>query len=259
MSGTRRYFDCGSWTGTWPFLRGMACPLQAHEDKLRSLGVVGACLSAVEAVFDQDMEGVNDALFGAASGRFFLPVPVVDPSCASHVRIMAAAGGKRGVPMVRLIPAYHGYAFTERAIGPVCECAARQGWAVSVVMRMEDIRGQYRGLGIEDPDVRVLIKVLSAFPRNAFLVANATPDEADALLASLENTHVDTAYMERPDVLRALVKLHGTERLLFSTHFPFYYPEVSIAKLDYSAIDEDAKTAIACGNAERLLGLPRSA
>lgn len=105
------------------------------------------------------------------------------------------------------------------------------------------------------PDVDIIqdIKVLSYFPKQEFVISNGYINEVEQVLYSLDNVYVDISSVEKQDVLPYLCNKYGLERLIFSTHCAFYYPEGNIFKLAYSGISKESLTKIAYRNAQKLL------
>jgi len=243
--------DVCTWTGKWPFQHLRYAELGALKRKLNECGIETAFVSPIEAVFEQDPMRANRQLLQdirRANGRLFSPVPVVDLSYGNWREAVELAAAEQRIRMVKLLPNYHMYPLDETTLTPLIEAAGERHLAISIQVRMEDPRGRYPFLEVESVDVAALIKTVSAFSDQLFVLNNCYRRELDAVLVGLPNVYVDIASLEIQDILRYLDQRHGLERFLFATHCPFYYPEGNLNKLRYADVAAAKVDAVARRN-----------
>ena len=72
--------------------------------------------------------------------------------------------------------------------------------------------------------------------------------------ATLRRFHTDTV-CQNPAALRLALDFYGPERVLFSSDYPYWYPDAEL-KLVRETVAEGDLAAVLGGNARRLLGLP---
>jgi predicted TIM-barrel fold metal-dependent hydrolase len=73
-----------------------------------------------------------------------------------------------------------------------------------------------------------------------------------------KNCYLDTSYSlswEDENLIRAIIKKHGSDKILFASDFPWDTPERVITKLQRMSLDKDEYDNIFYKNALRLLGL----
>lgn len=247
--------DVSTWSGEWPFVHLRHRRLAALRDKLRSCGVVRAYVSPIEGILEQDPLRADRELMASSrdvDAEFFSPVPVVDLSYGNWPEALNLAASDERVHMVRVLPTYHLYAFDESTIAPLVEVTRRHGLVIAVQVRVEDARGMYPLMQVPDLDIIRAVKTMSAFPRQQFLLCNCYQRELGDVLPALENVYVDLASLEVQDVLQVLAHRYGLERLLFSTHCAFYYPEGNLNKLAYSTVSAAETAAVGHENARSL-------
>ena len=107
-----------------------------------------------------------------------------------------------------------------------------------------------------------LKNVAEAFPKLKIIAAHMggmkRKDEVKAYLAGRKNIWLDTAFASfslTSDELFELIRLHGTERVLFATDFPWSTPDTESALIENTALTESEKEAIYYYNAAELLEL----
>lgn len=250
-----KVIDMATWTGNWPFLKLRYTELPALQAKLQSLGVRQSFVAPIEAILEQDPLRANRALLDSTRGDdFFSPVPVIDLSYANWAENVELAVRDGRVRMVKLLPSYHMYDISEAVLEPLVELTQRHRLIVGLQMRVEDKRGMYPLLNVNDPDIVRVVKVLSYFPEQMFVLGNPVIAELAQVLKSVDNVYVELAGLENIDILLHLKRLYTLDRILFGSHAPFFIPEAVLAKLKYTEASQQDAEQVAYANAERLLG-----
>lgn len=106
---------------------------------------------------------------------------------------------------------------------------------------------------VPDMDIANIVKVLSNYPEQIFILNNIYISEVCEAIYSLENTYVDIASIEKQDVLKFLNNSFGLDRFLFASHSPFYFVEGNLFKLKYSGLDEDDANKVTFENGVAIL------
>ena len=73
------------------------------------------------------------------------------------------------------------------------------------------------------------------------------------MLYSVDNAYIDISSIETNNVLKSFKKNFGLDRMLFSSHCPFYYPEGNLNKLKYADIPIEEIEKVAYKNGLHLL------
>lgn len=254
MHNVRGVIDFAVWTGQWPFLPLRHTRLDELREKLESLGVRRAFVSPIEAMFQQEPGTPNKQLLADVKDDYFSPVPILDLSLSNWRRLVDLYISDGRVKMVKLLPNYHRYPLDEATLEPLVDIASAHRLLVSVQIRFEDRRGQHPLMQVPDIHIEHVVKALSYFPQQLFVLQNLYSYELNAVLHSLDNVYFDLASLEAPvDVLSQIKKKFTLNRLLFSSHSPFYFPEGNLYKLKFSTLGEEDIAQVARGNAARLL------
>jgi predicted TIM-barrel fold metal-dependent hydrolase len=253
MKEITKIVDFSTWTGHWPFMQLKYNRLDQLKNKLQSLHVVKAFVSPIEAVLEQDMLRANKQLLADVQDDFFSPVLIVDLSYANWEDIMEMAVLDGRVKMVKLLPNYHMYELTEQRIEKLVQLTTQHDMLISIQMRVEDKRGQYPLLKVNDIDVYKAVKTASYFPDQTFILNNLYAHEVSEVLYSVDNVYVDISSLEKVDTLQMLKERFTLNKILFSSHSPYYFAEGNICKLRYTDVSDEDVRQVAYTNAEKLL------
>jgi predicted TIM-barrel fold metal-dependent hydrolase len=249
-----KVIDVAAWTGNWPFLKLRYTELPDLKAKLQSLNVQQAFVAPIEAILEQDPIRANKELLAATlDDDFFSPVLVVDLSYANWQENVELAVKDGRVRILKLLPNYHMYEVNETNLEPLVKLTMQHRLIISIQMRVEDRRGMYPLMMVEDLDVVRVVKTVSYFPDQLFILSNPATGELGQVLNSVDNLYVELASVEHADVLNLLKDTYGLNQVLFGSHAPFFIPEAEIAKLKYTDVTQEDVEQVAYANAERLL------
>lgn len=255
MHEINKLIDFSTWTGNWPFYNLRYREMNVLKNKLRSLNIIKAFISPIESILEQDPIRANIHLLKNINDDFFSPVIVVDMSYANWGEAVNMAINDKRVKMIKLLPNYHMYDFSEDNIASLIDITQKNNLLISVEMRVEDSRGQYSLMKVEDMDAQQIVKTISYFPGQIFIINNCyITDDIKGLVFSVENAYIDLSSLEHHNnILKHLRETIGLEKILFSSHCPFYYPEGNLYKLKYADLPIDEIEKVAFKNGEELL------
>ena len=146
------------------------------------------------------------------------------------------------------------YNFDEDTVKPLMEKIDGRNLIVSVQMRVEDRRGMYPLMQVPDMDIIQVVKTVTYFPKQKFIINNCYLNELGEVVYSAENAYVDISSVEFHNVLKHISDTSPMDRILFSSHCPFYYPEGNLFKLKYGDVPLEVVEKVACINGQELLG-----
>lgn len=157
-----------------------------------------------------------------------------------------------GLHGVKLHPDIQRFGIDENRVHAIYElCEGR----LPILMHTGDSRFDYSNPNRMEP-------ILSRYPKLTVIGAHfggwSVWEEATARLAKYENFLVDCSsslYAMPPARARELIMAYGTDRVLFGTDYPMWYPEVEIARLMEVELTDAEREDIFYNNAARLFGI----
>ncbi len=244
-----RFFDCNVFIGQ-PARAELLVPAPTAEALLAEMDRAGVERALVWHIAQHDasvQEGnrlladqirVHPRLVGCWA---LLPTHTHElPQPPGFFRAMREAN----VRALRIFPGVQGYLANAVTLGEWLEpLAARRIPLLLSVKRGMDWRGVYDLLA-ECPALTAVICDHGCWGQDRYF---------RPLLARYPNVHIDSAQYFLDGGLEALVTDFGARRLLFSSGFPESYFGGMMLALRHARIPEEARTAIASGNLERLL------
>ena len=253
MHDIKKIIDFSVWTGNWPFYHLRYARPDVLMNKLKSINVEKAFIAPIEGILEQDPLRANKDLLKKINDDFFSPVVIVDLSYENWEESVELALNDDRVKMIKLLPNYHMYEFDESTAEPLIKKIESSKLIVSVQMRVEDKRGAYPLMKVPDMDIIQVVKTISYFPEQKFIINNCFRGEIQEVVYSLKNAYVDISSIEFHNVFKHLRETSRIDRILFSSHCPFYFPEGNLFKLKYAdtSLEDVEKTAYM--NGEELL------
>lgn len=247
--------DADVLAGHYPF-RPFPHPstdLHRIKDYLQARGMQRACLASLHAVFYADpQQGNAELLPPIVQDSFFLPVGTINPSLHNWRVTLARCVEEYGCRMVRLLPNYHSYSLADAFVADFLAEAQRRQVLVAIVKRLEDERMHHLLMKVPGVENREILALAAAHPA-PLLIQSAYFAEIQELAAS-PHLYFDLAFAETMNIMQRLTQVVGIDRLLFSTHTPFFYPEAAIGKVESWAGSREQRQAVYGGNLTRLLG-----
>ncbi len=250
--------DADVLAGHYPF-RPFPYPSQdPHQikDYLQARGIRRACLASLHAAFYTDPQQGNAEILPQIVGDdFFLPVGTINPSLHNWRTTLARCVEDYGCRMVRLLPNYHMYSLADSFVDELLAEAQRRQVVVAIVKRLEDERMHHLLMKVPGVDNAAISALAQRHPQ-PLIVLSAYLAEIKELAAAHPQLYFDIAFAETMNTMQRLTEGVAPERLLFSTHAPFFYPEAAIGKVANWAVSHDYQQAVYAGNLARLLHLP---
>jgi hypothetical protein len=245
----------------WPFRRLIGDDPASLVARLRKKGVTQAWAASFEGLFCRDVAGVNARLAEACRehGRNFLvPFGCVNPKLPVWQEDVRRCHEVHHMPGIRLHPNYHGYKLDDPAFAGLLGMAAKRGLLVQIALSMEDPRTQFLLMQVPPADPTPLADLLPRFPKLRLVLLNAGYSGGSRTLhvrkiREAGNVWFDIAMNEGVGGLARFIEDTSPSRVVFGSHYPFFYFESALLKVRSAGLPHDHQLAINEGNARSLL------
>lgn len=247
--------DADVLLGRYPFrpLPGANTDPQRLKDALQSRGIQHACLASLHAVFYTDpQQGDAEALPLVVGDDFFLPVATINPSLHNWAEALARSVDEYGCRIVRLLPNYHSYSLSEGFLQEFLAEAHSRHLLICLVKRIEDERMHpplMKVPALTDTEIEALAQTYP-YP---LIVLSAYFGEIATLAKNNPHLYFDIAFAETLNTMHRLSAAAPADRLLLSTHSPFFYAAAALSKVDQWQTTAANQHAVRAGNLMRLL------
>lgn len=243
----------------WPFRRLRGDEPAELIAKLRQQNVVQAWAGSFDALLHRDVAAVNERLADDCRKHgegLLLPFGTVNPAQPDWEEDLRRCHELYKMPGIRLHPNFHGYKLNDPRFVQLLTSAAERELIVQLALCMEDERTHHPLVRVPHVDTTPLEEIVKAMPRLRLELLNAfrplTLEKAASLLAAGQ-VFVEIAMLESVGGVGKLLDKVPPARVLFGSHFPFYYHESAVLKLRESALPEPLRKAVCEENARRLL------
>ena len=255
MTTPLRYFDCNCEIGPRQ-PKDPQAPWRT-EDVLADLdwvGIDGALvrLTLHAALDEAEMRRRLASEIAKAPGRLFPVWPAV-PSDAGDFgppAELVSAARDAGVRAVELCPDTYRFPMDTRMLAPLLRAIADAG--LTLLVRAAELppdpTGMYGAL-------RSLCEACPGVPVVGMGFGWGHQRVIAGLLERCPSFHIELSRYQIHRGIETYTERFGPERLLFGTGAPSMSPGAARAYIDYAAVGDDAKAAIAGGNLRRLLGV----
>ncbi|MGH7700618.1 MAG: amidohydrolase family protein [Gemmatimonadales bacterium] len=253
--------DANTFLGAYPYRRVPGTSPEALLHAMDRAAIDEAWVSHLPSVFWKDPADGNAWLWQTAQVHpRFKAVPAVHPGVDGWEAVLSDAAS-RGAPAVRCDPTYCGLDPAGSEMRVLAAACGSAGVPLVMAVRLEDGRQRHpRDTALELPAaaVRALVRgdedirlVITHADRELIEEVHfgSTPAEARRIWW-------DISWIWGPpeDHLALLLETVGVERFVFGTGQPLRIPEAAVAKLDLLDLTADQRAAIECGNVrDRLL------
>jgi uncharacterized protein len=249
----------------WPFRRVIGDGPAQLATRLRRKGVTQAWAGSFEGLLCRDVAGVNARLAAACRehGKHFLvPFGCINPKLPDWQEDVRRCHENHHMVGLRLYPNYHGYGLADPAFVELLSLAARRRLVVQIALSMEDPRTQFPLMQVPPVDPTPLCDVIPHIPNLRLVLLNAgywggrsTPNLRKLALAG--NVYFDTAMVEGVGGLARLIRETSPSRVVFGSHYPFFYFESALLKVREAGLPADQVDAVSEANARTLLRQPK--
>ncbi len=242
----------------WPFRRLPHDETPKLVDKLKACGITQAWVGSFDGLLHRDVAAVNARLVDECRTHgpdLLVPFGSVNPKLPDWQEDLRRAGEDYHMPGIRLHPNYHGYTLDDPVFAELLTLAETRGLIVELAVRMEDPRTHHPLMKVPDVDVRPLAELVTERPKLRLVVLNGPPTLRGTTLTQLVqagNVYFEMAMLEGVAGVASLLRSIPLERILFGSHFPFFYLESALLKLRESELTSAQAEAITRRNAERL-------
>ena len=243
----------------WPTRRLPDDDTKLLVRRLRANGITQAWAGSFEGLLHNDLTGVNDRLAAECieqGEEILVPFGTINPMLPDWEGDLLRCTDHHRMPGIRLHPDFHRYSLDSEAIQRVFALASEKQLIVQLALRMEDVRTSSSVFSLAEVDTAPLAKTVEKFPQLQLVVLNWSRDlrgPAFGDLAQLKNVCFDIATLESAGGVGKLIQEVPYQQVLLGSHAPFFYHVAAMLKLRESELEEFITTAIAGGNAARLL------
>jgi uncharacterized protein len=245
----------------WPFRRVTGDDPESLVTRLHQKGVTQAWAGSYEALLCRDVSGVNIRLATACrehGPNFLIPFGCVNPKSPDWEEDLRRCHEVHRMPGIRLYPNYHGYALDDPAFTKLLSLAESRNLIVQIALSMEDIRTQFPLMLVYPVDPAPLAELLPKTPHLKLMLLNAgywarNTKPPIQQIRSTDNVYFDIAMDEGVGGLVRLMDATSPSRIVFGSHYPFFYFESALLKVRSAGLPRDQERALYEGNAQALL------
>jgi len=245
----------------WPFRRVVGDDPADLVARLRKKGVTQAWAGSFEGLLCRDVAGVNARLATACHqhGRDFLvSFGCINPKLPDWEEDLRRCQENHHMVGIRLYPNYHGYGLGDPAFTKLLSMAADRKIMVQIALSMEDTRAQFPLMPVPPVDPAPLAGLIPRMPQLNLVLLNAgywAGDRTPGVRAITKagNAYFDIAMDEGVGGLERLIAETSPSRVLFGSHYPFFYFESALLKVRSAGLPRDQEVAVYEGNARSLL------
>jgi predicted TIM-barrel fold metal-dependent hydrolase len=245
----------------WPF-RSLAGDEPAElVANLRKKGVTQAWAGSFEGLLHRDVAGVNARLADACrryGPNFLVPFGTVNPKQPDWQEELRRCAEVHKMPGIRLHPNYHGYTLDDPVVTELFALTESHKLLVEIALAMEDDRAQHPLMRIPPVDPAPLLDLAKRLPNLRLVLINGGSQgilqtEHIPELAKTGSIYFDIARLDGIGCVARLVEQTSPSRVVFGSHYPFFYFESSFLKVREAGLPDDQAKAVFEGNARALL------
>jgi uncharacterized protein len=242
----------------WPFRRLVGDEPADLVARLRKRNVTQAWTGSFDGVFHRDVSSANARLASDCltyGQGVLLPFGSVNPKLPDWQEDLRRCQEEHKMPGIRLHPNYHGYDLKDPVFAELLKLATERGLIVQLALCMEDERTQHPLMRVPPVDLSPLADLVKAKPKLRLVVLNCYPQLKLDLqnLATAGEVYFDLSMVEGVGGAARLADRVSLQRVLFGSHYPLFYFESALLKVQESGFSDVQKKTIFEENARSLL------
>lgn len=243
----------------WPFRRLPHDETTQLVAKLKKSGITQAWAGSFDGILHRDIASVNQRLADDCQKHgadLLIPFGSVNPTLPDWQDDLRRCAEDHKMPGIRLHPNYHGYQLAAPEFEELLQLATKHKLLVQLAVSMEDDRTQHPLVRVPAVDVALLKDLAKKHPESRLILLNALRSVQGVVLSNLAacgNIWFEISHQESVGGVGKLLNLAPLERVLFGSHFPFFYLESAVLKMTESELGDFRTQVILRQNAEKLL------
>jgi len=249
-------YDADMWIGHWPF---QALPYHSATDLLRQMdahGIEKGLVGSLHGLFYKDSHEANRELAKELARRRdrLVPCAVLNPTYYGWEQDLKQCHEEFGMPVLRLVPDYHGYSLADHVAAEMTEAAHGLKMRVALFGRIVDPRGRHPLDPGREADGAAVAAFLRRFPSASFLMLNfADPPERrrwDEPACYFDIVRFVGGGGRR---LQTLIAEYGADRLLFGSTLLTRYAKPTLMALEMCDLSRQERERILWRNLAALV------
>jgi uncharacterized protein len=240
----------------WPFRRLSGDDPDRLVSYLRQKGVTQAWTGSFDGLLHRDISAVNARLAGdceRSGAKFLVPFGSINPKLPGWKEDLRRCQDVHHMPGIRLHPNYHGYTLADPECAELLDAAVRRGLIVQVAVGMEDERTQNPVMRVPVVNPAPLLDLVKRLPGLRVVILNGNHLSQARSLSAAGDVYFDIAMVEGVRGVARLANEVSLNRVLFGSHFPFFYFESADLKIKEAGLPEEQARALREGNARAIL------
>jgi len=249
-------FDADTWIGHWPF---RPLPRRSTADLLRQMdkhGIDRALVASLHGLFYKDAHEANRELYAEVRRRRdrLVPCAILNPTYYGWRQDLKQCREEFGMPVLRLVPYYHGYTLKDKAAQEMAAAAHDLKMRVALIGRVVDSRGRHRLDPGREADGEEVAGFLEQFPDERFLMLNFsdTPRKRrwDRPVCLFDMVRFVGGCGGRT---RQWVEKYGADRIVFGSTLLMRYARPALLALEICDLKKRDRDAILWRNLVKLV------
>lgn len=228
--------------GDWPFKDNLKKSPAAIQSKLDKLGISQAWVRSSNAAWLVDPVNDNAKLLKKVSPfNRQTAVQTINPRLSNWKSQISFEGYK----VFNIYPSYHCYDLNSKTTEELAIKLSDNNKILLITIRMEDSRGMHPDCIIPDVPAETIVDFARKNSKLKIICLNSTFAEIKFLTVSASNIHCDIAYAEFGDTLKNILNMEvNYKQILFGSHYPFFYTEAAVYKVQYANVRSHIKDSI---------------
>jgi len=237
--------DVSTAVGPWPFMElndspeDLSLNMQKKEINIALVSPnEGVCYKNPHLVNEKHIERLKPF-------PHLIPVSVINPLLNDMEKEIKKAS-EHDLPAVKIFPNYHGYSPDSQEVLEMLKLCASYELTVIVQLRVSDDRGHHPVMMVHDVDLEKVLDIIEKVEELPVVICGKRHYGGfEERIISRPQTYIDTSFMEilldqKLTLEQERCNLNNNyDRILFGSHYPFFYIESNLIKLDAVKEEED--------------------